>query len=69
MEEKQIPEDIDWDAIGNLANEARERLKLINPSTLGQASRVSGVNPADIAILSVYIQQGKIKRVGEPTAS
>ena len=57
MEEKAIPEDIDWDAIGNLANEARDRLKLINPSTLGQASRVSGVNPADMAILSVYLQQ------------
>lgn len=65
MEERQIPEDIDWDAIANLANEARDRLKLINPSTLGQASRVSGVNPADIAILSVYIQQGNIKRIGE----
>ena len=64
MEEKAIPEDIDWDAIGNLANEARDRLKLINPSTLGQASRVSGVNPADMAILSVYLQQpySQIKR-------
>lgn len=64
MESKHIPHDIDWDAIGNLANEARDRLKLINPSTLGQASRVSGVNPADIAILSVYLQQPKdlIKR-------
>lgn len=65
MEEKHIPENIDWDAISNLANEARDRLKMINPSTLGQASRVSGVNPADIAILSVYIQQGNIKRLGE----
>lgn len=66
MEEKLIPEDIDWDSIHNLANEARERLKMINPSTLGQASRVSGVNPADIAILSVYIQKGKIQRIGDP---
>lgn len=65
MEEKLIPEDIDWDSIDNLATEARERLKMINPSTLGQASRVSGVNPADIAILSVYIQKGKIQRVGD----
>ncbi|MCW6675582.1 tRNA uridine-5-carboxymethylaminomethyl(34) synthesis enzyme MnmG [Aerococcaceae bacterium NML171108] len=62
MEEKQIPSNIDYDAIGNLANEARDRLKLIQPSTLAQASRISGVNPADIAILSVYIQQGKIAR-------
>lgn len=68
MEEKQIPADIDWDAIGNLATEARDRLKMINPSTLGQASRVSGVNPADIAILSVYIQQGNIKRIGDEAA-
>ena len=63
MEEKRIPEDIDYDAILNLANEARDRLKLIQPTTLAQASRVSGVNPADIAILSVYIQQGKIARL------
>ncbi|MRI81722.1 tRNA uridine-5-carboxymethylaminomethyl(34) synthesis enzyme MnmG [Aerococcaceae bacterium DSM 109653] len=63
MEEKHIPHDIDYDAIESLANEARERLKMIMPSSLGQASRVSGVNPADIAILSVYIQQGKIARV------
>ncbi|AXY24548.1 tRNA uridine-5-carboxymethylaminomethyl(34) synthesis enzyme MnmG [Suicoccus acidiformans] len=59
METKDIPEDIDWDAIDNLATEARDRLKLIGPTTLGQASRVSGVNPADIAILSVYLSQGK----------
>lgn len=65
MESKEIPSDIDWDAVSNLANEARERLKLINPKTLGQASRVSGVNPADIAILSVYLSQplNQIKRV------
>ncbi|MGX7092726.1 tRNA uridine-5-carboxymethylaminomethyl(34) synthesis enzyme MnmG [Hutsoniella sourekii] len=58
MEDKKIPDNIDWDAIDNLALEARERLKLIGPTSLGQASRVSGVNPSDIAILSVYISQG-----------
>lgn len=63
MEEKAIPKDIDYDAIDSLATEARDRLKKIQPATLGQASRVSGVNPADIAILTVYIQQGKIKRL------
>lgn len=68
MEEKRIPEDIDYDAILNLANEARDRLKLIQPTTLAQASRVSGVNPADIAILSVYIQQGKIARLQDRQA-
>lgn len=57
MEAKKIPSDIDWDAIDNLATEARDRLKRIQPESLGQASRVSGVNPADIAILSVYLSQ------------
>lgn len=63
MEEKKIPKNIDYDAIPNLATEARDRLKKIQPITLGQASRVSGVNPADIAILTVYIQQGKIAKI------
>lgn len=62
MEEKAIPANIDYDAIDSLATEARDRLKKIQPLTLGQASRVSGVNPADIAILTVYIQQGKIAK-------
>ena len=63
MEEKAIPEDIDWDAIDGLATEARERLKEIGPRTLAQASRVSGVNPADVSILMVYLQAGKIARI------
>lgn len=58
MEDKKIPQDIDWEAVDNLAREARDRLKLINPTSLGQASRVSGVNPADVAIISVYLAQG-----------
>lgn len=62
MEEKEIPSHIDYDSIDSLATEARDRLKKIQPLTLGQASRVSGVNPADIAILTVYIQQGKIAK-------
>lgn len=65
MESKKIPEDIDYDAVDSLATEARERLKLIQPENIGQASRISGVNPADIAILSIYIQQGKIARVSD----
>lgn len=63
MEEKAISEDIDWDAIDGLATEARERLKEIGPRTLAQASRVSGVNPADVSILMVYLQAGKIARI------
>ncbi|AMB99343.1 tRNA uridine 5-carboxymethylaminomethyl modification protein [Aerococcus urinaehominis] len=65
MEAKQIPEDIDWDAIESLATEARERLKEINPRTLAQASRVSGVNPADISVLMVYLKSGRVKRLNQ----
>ncbi|MGT2667432.1 tRNA uridine-5-carboxymethylaminomethyl(34) synthesis enzyme MnmG [Streptococcus rifensis] len=56
MEEKRIPEDIDWDDIDSIASEARQKFKLINPETIGQASRISGVNPADISILMVYLE-------------
>lgn len=62
MENKKIPENIDYDAIKGLAQEAREKLKEIRPVSIGQASRISGVNPADISILLVYIEQGKIQK-------
>ena len=63
MESKKIPVDIDYDAISSLASEARQKLKDVRPLSVGQASRISGVNPADISILLVYIEQGKIARV------
>ncbi|PER57093.1 tRNA uridine-5-carboxymethylaminomethyl(34) synthesis enzyme MnmG [Bacillus thuringiensis] len=63
MESKKIPVDIDYDAISSLASEARQKLKDVRPLSMGQASRISGVNPADISILLVYIEQGKIARV------
>ncbi|SIS54606.1 tRNA uridine-5-carboxymethylaminomethyl(34) synthesis enzyme MnmG [Salimicrobium flavidum] len=63
MESKKIPENIDYDAIQGLASEAAERLKAVQPLSVGQASRVSGVNPADISILLVYIEQGNVARV------
>ncbi len=63
MEEKKIPENIDYDDISSLATEAREKLKEVRPLSIAQASRISGVNPADISILLVYIEQGKIARV------
>lgn len=63
LEQKEIPEDIDWDAIDSLATEARQRLKEIGPRTLAQASRVSGVNPADVSIIMVYLQGGHVARV------
>lgn len=63
MENKKIPEDIDYDAIHGLATEARQKLKKVRPLTIAQASRISGVNPADISILLVYLEHGKIARV------
>ncbi|WP_147535993.1 tRNA uridine-5-carboxymethylaminomethyl(34) synthesis enzyme MnmG [Bacillus marasmi] len=63
MEDKKIPENIDYDAISGLATEARQKLKKVLPLSIAQASRISGVNPADISILLVYIEQGKIARV------
>lgn len=56
MDNKVIPQDINWDEIDNIALEAREKFKKVKPQTLGQASRISGVNPADIAVLSVYLE-------------
>ena len=58
---KRIPADIDYQAIEGLATEGRQKLEQIRPTTLAQASRISGVNPADLAILSVYLRQGKLK--------
>lgn len=63
MENKKVPIDIDYDAIHGLANEARQNLKEVRPLSIAQASRISGVNPADISILLVYIEQGKIAKV------
>ena len=57
LEEKQIPDDIDYAKVPNLASEARQKLNDIRPTTIGQASRISGVNPADISILMVYLRR------------
>ena len=59
LESIKIPEDIDYLKISNLASEARQKLLKILPTTLGQASRISGVNPSDIAVLSVYLKRFK----------
>ena len=58
-EEKLLPEDIDYKAIGGLRLEAQEKLDKIRPRSLGQAERISGVNPADIAVLMVYLNGRK----------
>jgi len=57
MEDKLIPQDIDYDELENLRLEAREKLDKIRPRSLGQASRISGVSPADISVLMIYIEQ------------
>jgi tRNA uridine 5-carboxymethylaminomethyl modification enzyme len=62
MENKKIPDNIDYDAISSLANEARQKLKQVRPISLAQASRISGVNPADISILLIYLEQGRIAK-------
>ena len=62
MEAKKIPARINYNAIEGLATEARQKLTKIQPETLAQASRISGVNPADISILAVYIEQGRIAK-------
>ncbi|WP_281863238.1 tRNA uridine-5-carboxymethylaminomethyl(34) synthesis enzyme MnmG [Planomicrobium okeanokoites] len=63
MENKKIPEDIDYHAISGIATEARGKLSEVRPLSIAQASRISGVNPADISILLVYIEQGRIAKV------
>lgn len=61
MESKKIPEDINYDEVPSLALEAREKLKKVSPLTIAQASRISGVNPADISILLIYLEQRKVR--------
>ena len=56
-EQKQIPDDIDYNKISNLASEARQKLINIRPTSIGQAMRISGVNPSDISILMVYLKK------------
>ena len=63
MEDKKIPENIDYDAINGIATEAKQKLMQVRPLSIAQASRISGVNPADISILLIYIEQGKIAKV------
>ncbi len=56
MESKKIPDDLDYSAVNGLKNEAREKLKKFRPQTIGQASRISGVDPSDISILIVHLE-------------
>ena len=63
MENKKIPDNIDYHAISGIATEAKSQLSEVRPLSIAQASRISGVNPADISILLIYIEQGKIAKI------
>ncbi len=62
MEKKMIPSDIDYDDVSNLRKEARQKLSAIRPASIGQASRISGVSPADVSVLMIYLEQYKAKQ-------
>ena len=57
LEKKQIPKDIDYNKIKNIASEAKQKLNEVRPTTIAQAIRISGVNPSDISILSIYLKK------------
>ena len=57
LENKLLPEDIDYRSVPSLRDEAREKLAAIRPRSVGQAGRISGVSPADVSVLLVYLEQ------------
>ena len=59
LEYKKLPENLDYDEIPSLRTEARQKLKMVKPLSVGQASRISGVSPADISVLLVWLEQRK----------
>jgi tRNA uridine 5-carboxymethylaminomethyl modification enzyme len=63
LEDKQIPDWLDYNSVPSLRTEARTKLQKVRPATLGQASRISGVSPSDVAILTVWIKRGKAPMV------
>mgnify|MGYP002516063102 CR=1 FL=1 len=62
MERRKIPSDLNYDDVPSLRIEARQKLKLFHPVSMGQASRISGVSPADISVLMVYLEQFRRKK-------
>ncbi|WP_078593332.1 tRNA uridine-5-carboxymethylaminomethyl(34) synthesis enzyme MnmG [Evansella clarkii] len=69
MENKKLPEDLDYSAINGLAIEARQKLAEVKPLSVAQASRVSGVNPSDVSVLLVYLEQGRLKKINSSEES
>ena len=57
LEKKRIPDDINYDDVYSLRLEAKQKLEAVRPVSIGQASRISGVSPADISVLLVYLEQ------------
>jgi len=66
LEDKQIPPTFDYSTVPSLRNEARQKFQKIRPATLGQASRISGVSPADISILMVWLKRAGSKDIDNP---
>ena len=67
LEKKRIPENFNYDDVPSLRIEARQKLKDLKPLSIGQASRISGVSPADISVLLVYMEQLRYRRKQEET--
>jgi len=68
LEERPIPDGIDYAALAGLRNEAKEKLARFRPATLGQASRIAGVTPGDVAVLMVHLERGAASVEERPTA-
>ena len=63
LEEKLLPEDIDYEKLDGISLEARQKLNKFKPRSIGQASRISGVSPADISVLLIYMETRKHPQV------
>lgn len=64
LENKKIPAELDYEDVPNLRDEAREKLQLVKPMSLGQAGRISGVSPADVSVLMIYLEQRQRMEAG-----
>ena len=64
LEHKLLPEDLDYESVGSLRLEAVQKLKALKPRSIGQASRISGVSPADISVLLVWLEANKHRTGG-----